>query len=306
VRRGGGLTFNPRFANRAALALEGLLIGGLMLLALHHDSSRLAVVALALPIVGRAAYAACLTLLARAISSTPEATPVLTSTWAGLVWRGGVAILRNQIGMAFPAQIPRTAAPTGATIVALVPGYGCNAGCFGRLPGQLRANGLTCVAFEPSNALGSLEASADEAALWLHEIARAAPGTPIVLVGISMGGLVARLATQRAAAPRIAHLVTISSPHHGTWMARFGVGAASRDMKIGSAVLEQMRAQPLACPTTAIWTPDDAIIVPPESAKIDGAEMVAVPFFTHLAIAEAPEVAAAIIRAAACLVHLDL
>jgi hypothetical protein len=82
-------------------------------------------------------------------------------------------------------------------------------------------------------------------------------------------------------------------------MARFGVGVIARQMAPDSRILKNLRSQPNASPTIAIWTPDNAIILPPESGKLIGTDLVAVPGYTHLAVVEAPTVELVILRAVA-------
>lgn len=291
------MTFNARVAHAAGLGIEAAVIGGFALAAAlkgRHVTMLMLVVS---PLVWRVLYAAALTALSRRLFHTPEATPVLSRPWLRLVLSGGVAIWRNQVDMAFPPRLPEMPTRGTAPIVALLPGYSCNAGCFGTLPQRLAGHGLECVAFEAGDPIGDLEANAAKAARWLNDVSRSAPDRPITVVGVSMGGIVARLATLHPDAPVIAHLVTISSPHHGTWMSRFGVGHAARQSSLDSAVLQTLRSQPHRCPATAIWTPDDAIIVPPESGKLAGANSIAVAGYSHLAIVEAPAVEAAIVEA---------
>jgi triacylglycerol lipase len=283
-----------------ALAAEALVIGGLVIWFFVAGKPLRAAMLACLPLAYRAAYAGALTIIARVLFRTPGATPLLSLAWFRLIARGAIAILRNQIAMAFPPRIPMFPAKSsaGTAIVALIHGYSCNAGCFGRLPKGLARCGVECVAIELTDPTGDLEVAATEATAWLVEVRRQSPSRPIVLVGISMGGLVARLALARVDAPRIDHLVTISSPHGGTWTAYLGLGAAARGMRPQSPMIQKLAAFRAPCEATALWTPDDTIILPPESGQLKDAAQIAVPGYTHLAVANAPEVTAAISRAA--------
>ncbi len=294
--RGGPIVFNPRAANAITLLIEVAIIGGFSLSAALDARIATALTMLVIPFAWRILYASGLTVASQYMFPTPEATRLLSRPWLRLVATGGVAILRNQVGMAFPPRLQPLSTNDRAPILALIPGYGCNAGCFGTLPKRLAAHGLECVMIEASNAIGDLAENATEVVSWLNSTATRTPSRPIILVGVSMGGIVARLATVQPGAPQIAHLVTISSPHHGTWTARFGLGPAARQMRLDSVLLQRLRSKPHTCPATAIWTPDDTIILPPASGQMDGAEIVAVAGYTHLAIVEAPEVEAAIVR----------
>ena len=81
---------------------------------------------------------------------------------------------------------------------------------------------------------------------WSAEIERIAAGTgqaKVVLVGHSMGGLAARAYLARRGAARVARLITIASPHHGTALAVMGLGANARQMRRGSEFLATLERQ---------------------------------------------------------------
>ncbi len=105
------------------------------------------------------------------------------------------------------------------------------------------------------------------------------------LVGFSMGGLVARYYVQRLdAAERVHRLVTISSPHRGTWTGylRWNKGAAQ--MRPGSTFLKDLEADRdrlRRVRFTSIWTPLDLMILPAASSVMEEARMVRIPVPYH-------------------------
>ena len=89
-------------------------------------------------------------------------------------------------------------------------------------------------------------------------------GAPVSLVGISLGGLMARIASQRMP-ERVARVVTISSPFAGppnatrVWRAYQALsGARIDDPEVRALVAEAGR--PLPVPTTAIWSASDGLV----------------------------------------------
>jgi triacylglycerol lipase len=97
------------------------------------------------------------------------------------------------------------------------------------------------------------------------------PGEPFDLIGFSMGGLVCRYYVQRLGGiERVGRLITISSPHRGTYWAYTTRNAGSRQMRPRSeflrdlnrdvAVLERVRH-------ASIWTPLDLMILPARSSR---------------------------------------
>ena len=90
---------------------------------------------------------------------------------------------------------------------------------------------------------------------------------PVVLVGFSMGGLVARDYVEHVAADprRVRGVFLISSGGEGTLWANLSPQAGQRDMAIGSAFLRTLNADAVpwkTIPLHAYWTPLDLMIVP--------------------------------------------
>jgi triacylglycerol lipase len=95
---------------------------------------------------------------------------------------------------------------------------------------------------------------------------------PIDLLGFSMGGIVSRYYLQRLGGiKRVQRFITVSSPHHGTWMgyARWNKGA--EQMRCGSDFLAELNRdlhQLAALNVTSMWTPLDLMIVPADSSAL--------------------------------------
>jgi triacylglycerol esterase/lipase EstA (alpha/beta hydrolase family) len=286
------MPISARFLHRAALACEALLLGGLALLMASQDRWALAAALAAMPAIWRLAYPAALLMLSFLFFRRPEGTLPLTPAWFRIVGRAAPSIWRNQWAMALHRDRPAPPPDAGRSnpLVLLIPGYACNPACFLTLPGRLQARGVESRAISLSNPLGDIKRMAAETIAWIEAAHRTEPLRPLILVGISMGGLVARAALAERPDLPVAYLLTISSPHAGTWMAWFGLAQAARQMRPGSDLIHGLNARPSGVPATAIWTPDDTIILPPDSGKLVGAETIAVAGYTHLAVVEAPEV----------------
>lgn len=93
--------------------------------------------------------------------------------------------------------------------------------------------------------------------------------TPIDIVGFSMGGIVARYYLQRLGGiDRVHRFIAISSPHTGTWTAFLRNKAAARQMRPGSAFLNDLNSDSAMLNrirVTTIWTPLDLMILPARS-----------------------------------------
>ena len=97
-----------------------------------------------------------------------------------------------------------------------------------------------------------------------------APDQPFDLVGFSMGGIVSRYYVQRLGGiAQVKRFVTIASPHQGTWIAYGSERPGCRQMRPGSAFLQDLNqdAEILSqLDFTSIWTPLDLMIVPANSS----------------------------------------
>jgi triacylglycerol lipase len=157
--------------------------------------------------------------------------------------------------------------------VLLVPGYGGSRDALGVLAERLRQQGRDArVLTLPGDGTGDLNAQArvlDQAA---GDAAR------VDVVGYSAGGVVARLWVGGRGEGRARRVVTLGSPLHGTDLAAAGgvivPGAcpvACQQLSPGSALLDDLNRQPVRVPWLSVWTEDDQTVVPPDSARLDGA-----------------------------------
>ena len=116
-----------------------------------------------------------------------------------------------------------------------------------------------------------------------------------MVVAHSMGGLVLRawLAATPGADQQVGGLVTIATPHQGTWMARYAHGANGRQMRAGSAWLAKLARQETAqlrARFVCFYSDADAIVFPSGLARLPGADNRLVAGVGHVAIAYRPEV----------------
>lgn len=161
---------------------------------------------------------------------------------------------------------------SGRNPVVLLHGIFDTAAVLGRLCAFLQQRGWATHRFElvPRFGQAGLDVLARQVADYVERTF--GPGEKIDLVGFSMGGLVARYYIQRLGGlERVSRLVTISSPHRGTWTAFLLGNAGARQMRPGSAFLRDLDKdrKVLKCIRfTTIWTPWDLMILPAGSSVI--------------------------------------
>jgi len=182
--------------------------------------------------------------------------------------------------------------------VLLIHGYQCNRGFWWWMVPRLAARGcnVATLSLEPVHA--GIDVYVDALAARIEAFCRDSGASRLVLVGHSMGGLVARAYLRRCGHGRVARLVTLGSPHQGSELARLGVGENARQMEPGSEWLRGLAQSPLTVPSIALYSPHDNYVMPQDSAKLPGARLIALPGLGHLAMATSPAVLAAILAAA--------
>ncbi len=193
--------------------------------------------------------------------------------------------------------LPRERHPApGGIPVMLVHGYFANRGYFVPLARHLAAHGVRVASIPTFRAhFATIEAFADELHGAIEALAVRAGAERVALVAHSMGGLAARVYMARHGAGRVAILVTIGTPHHGTALARFGVGANARQMERGSAFLRALEAAERAhAPRLAalsIYSPHDNMVAPQDTSRLSWAQNVAVPGRGHIVLGACDPVA---------------
>ncbi len=114
-----------------------------------------------------------------------------------------------------------------------------------------------------------------------------ATGLPPLLVCHSMGGLAARAWLQAADGndARVRHVITVGTPHHGTWIGLSRVPPNMKQMKIGSDWLKQLASQepPQRYQRfTCFYSNCDNIVFPTLTATLPGADNRHVPGEAHV------------------------
>jgi len=211
--------------------------------------------------------------------------------WVVLWARETIAMATAYLAMTFEplrGRPPALAQPPDGPVILMVHGWFCNAGVWRPLIRRLRRSGvenIRTVTLRP--VLGSIDAMATALDLAVSRLHAAGAERHLVMVTHSMGGLVARRWLQRldAAARGSVTLITIGCPHAGTRIARLGPGTAARQMRLGSAWLADLNADPRASgEITCIASRVDNFIAPQENAQLPGAQAVVVPAVGHFGL----------------------
>ena len=193
----------------------------------------------------------------------------------------------------FPDAVPDDPGRPGQRGVVLVHGFVCNRGLWTPWLRQLRERGIPFVAVNLEPVFGGIDRypAIIEAAVRQLE---AHTGCAPVLVCHSMGGLAARAWMRDFDGDRRVHrVVTIGTPHRGTFLGRYGRTPNTRQMREGSGWLQQLAAQEpperyrrFVC----YWGHCDNIVFPASTATLPGADNRHVAGVAHVDMAFHPEV----------------
>lgn len=178
----------------------------------------------------------------------------------------------------------------GGVPVLLVHGYMCNRGVWWWIRRRLQATGLTVATVNLEPPCGSIDVLAERLHARIETLCADTKAAQIALVGHSMGGLVARAYLRAHGPARIAKLVTLASPHHGTWLAYYGLGLNAREMEPTSAWLRSMALTDPRVPMLTVWSPTDNFVAPQDSSRLAAAREKIVPGLGHLAMLFSPRV----------------
>lgn len=182
----------------------------------------------------------------------------------------------------------------GAAGLVFVHGFVCNRGFWTPWLREAERRGHPFLAVNLEPVFGSIDAYAPTIDAAVRRMA-AATGRPPLLVCHSMGGLAARAWLRRAEADvAVSHVVTIASPHQGTWLARFGRTANGRQMRMDGAWLQSLRSEePLPSERFTCWYSNcDNVVFPPAAGTLPGADNRMLPAAAHVDLAFRAEVLA--------------
>ncbi len=222
----------------------------------------------------------------------PKATArQLLRAWWGEVRSAPVVFCWRQ--PFFSNRYPNTVqAASGRHGVLLIHGFVCNRGLWNRWLHRLQQHSVPVIALNLEPVFGGIDGyrlAIEQAVAQLTD----ATGKPPVVVAHSMGGLALRAWwAQMDGDKRVHHAITLGTPHHGTWLARFALTRNSQQMRRASRWLQELAAREPAERArrfTCFYSHCDNIVFPPMTATLAGADNRHLPGVAHVHMVEHPE-----------------
>ncbi|MBI4742553.1 MAG: alpha/beta fold hydrolase [Betaproteobacteria bacterium] len=175
--------------------------------------------------------------------------------------------------------------------VLLIHGYGCSRGAWWWLRRRLERAGWQVATINLEPIYTSIDNTLEPLARRIDAVLAETGAAQLILVGHSMGGLVARAYLHRFGAERVARLVTLGTPHGGSRLAHIAIGRNGRQMEPGSDWLQALPRPVVAPETVVIYSPHDNYVMPQANLRLEGASHRPVDAVGHLAMLFSPRVA---------------
>lgn len=213
----------------------------------------------------------------------------LLRAWLGEVLAAPVVFCWRQPfqSQRWPDYLPPDAA--GRRGVLLVHGFVCNRGVWNPWLRRLTASGVPVVAVNLGPVFGAIDDGMDAIEQGVRRL-EACTGLAPVVVCHSMGGLtLRRWWAEHGDDARVHHVITIGTPHRGTWLARFAMSRNARQMQQGSAWLATLAAGEPASRRqrfTCFYGHCDNIVFPPSCGALPGADNRHLPGVAHVRMAD--------------------
>jgi triacylglycerol esterase/lipase EstA (alpha/beta hydrolase family) len=119
----------------------------------------------------------------------------------------------------------------------------------------------------------------------------------VTLIAHSMGGLVCRAYLRQFGGAKVSQLITLGTPHHGTFHAYIARGTNGKQMRLGNSWLAALCEIKVAVPFTSIYSAHDTIIAPQVSSIMPEAANVKLVGIGHVSMPSGVHARHAIIKA---------
>lgn len=143
--------------------------------------------------------------------------------------------------------------------------------------------------FEKGQSIGNM---ADALARFIKDVKEITKEKQVEIVAHSLGGIVARLAlSDDEVSKSVKTLITLGSPHKGTYAARYANTPVLRDIRPDSVLIKRLNeiSFPQNIKLFSFWSRNDLLVLPPESAIMDKGVSVDMTPFTHYSYLISPK-----------------
>ena len=192
-----------------------------------------------------------------------------------LLWREYRTLAGAAPRMMLYGWLVRDPPPARVEIPALLlHGVLCNAGVWMRMSRFLTRCGITglySLSYGPP--LASIDTFADQLAAKIDAVLGATGARSMMIISHSMGGLVVRAYMRKYGIGKIARVLTIGAPHHGSMHAWLMLGTSLAQMRPGNPWLASLNREQIdpALRFVSLWSWHDSMVAPQTSSELPGA-----------------------------------
>ena len=186
----------------------------------------------------------------------------------------------------FPAKIPDSH-NTSCPPVILLHGLFENRCCMLWLQSHLRKAGFHQTISINTPPWRDFEALTEDLVKKVDELCIKLKVNKFIIIGHSMGGMIGRNYVQnRGGAEHTLGLITLGSPHHGSKLAPFAITSMGKSLLPGSDFLRKLNQEkwPENVKAISVYTRYDNIVLPVESAKMEGSKHIELNGMGHIGL----------------------
>ncbi|HWJ94158.1 MAG TPA: alpha/beta fold hydrolase [Telluria sp.] len=207
------------------------------------------------------------------------------------------SMLQSSWLMARAAARTRIYPGSTAYPVLLLHGYGCNSGFWAYLTPLLDQAHISHATLDLEPVTGSIDGYAGAIEHAAQALCTQAGSDKLIVVAHSMGGLAARAWMRAYGTARVAHVITLGTPHHGTALAAMGIGLNAAQMRRDGDWLRELAASESPATralVTSIFSWHDNIVSPQSSSELEGARNIGFGGIGHVALGSNARILAAV------------
>lgn len=196
-----------------------------------------------------------------------------------------LSLALHPLGWIWPAEKP--AVNTSQPPIILLHGLFHNRSCWWWMKLRLKRAGYRSIYSLRLSAWHDVEILTEFIAKKVDQLRLQSGVEQVVLIGHSMGGILARNYIQRrGGAARVAHCIQLGAPNNGSKLAPFAISPLARHLFPGSTFLGELNAAelPADIPMTSIYSRHDNIVVPYTSAQLSGSREIELKGIGHMGL----------------------
>ena len=183
----------------------------------------------------------------------------------------------------------------GAPVI-LIHGFSCSRAAWWFMRRRLDAAGLNVATLSLEPLYVDIERYLPQLSQRIDAVLAQTGASQVVLIGHSMGGLVARAWMARNGSERVQRLITLGTPHGGSRLAHLAPGRNGRQMEPGNDWLTALNAGGVPpVDTLTVYCEHDNYVAPAVHLQLAGARRIVLEGIGHLSLLYSSQVASLLI-----------